>query len=162
MDEFCFYFASIGKSISEDILISASSTSDVKNYFGPSCQKSMTLDPSSEFEVQKFVSELIGYSSCGPDQILVKTLKFILPCILSPVISRVNLSFLSGTFPSGLKSAGLVVLHKDGFRDNPSNYRPICLLSAFSKILRNVCTLDVCRFLIQKKSIIISLVFALA
>ena len=134
MDEFCSYFASSGKLISEDILVSASSTSDFKKYLGPSCQKSMVLDPVSEFEVQRIVSELIGSSSCGPDQIPAKALKFILPSILSPLTILVNLSFLNGTFPSALKSARLVVLHKGGSRDDPSNYRPISLLSAFSKI----------------------------
>ena len=45
MDEFCSYFASIRKSISEDVLISASSTSDFKKYPWPSCEKSKALIP---------------------------------------------------------------------------------------------------------------------
>jgi len=49
MDEFCSYFASIGKSISENILVRASSTTDFKKYLGSSCQKLMASDPVSEF-----------------------------------------------------------------------------------------------------------------
>jgi hypothetical protein len=126
------------------------------------CQKSMAV---SEFEVQRIVSELIGSSSCGPDQIPAKALKFILPSILSPLTILVNLSFLNGTFPSALKSARLVVLHKGGSRDDPSNYRPISLLSAFSKIFEKCMYSRLLSFLDKKKtnnfSITISLVFAL-
>ena len=67
-DKFCIYFVSIGKSTFEESFISASSTSDLKKYLGPSCQKSMALDPVSEFEVQRIVCELTGSSSCKPDQ----------------------------------------------------------------------------------------------
>ena len=163
MDEFCSYLVFIRKSISEDILAGASSTSDFRKYLDPSCQKSMALDPVSEFEVQRIVSELIGSSSCGPDQIPAKALKFILPSILSPLTILVNLSFLNGTFPSALKSARLVVLHKGGSRDDPSNYRLIYLLSAFSNFFGKCMYSRLLSFLDKKYffSITISLVFAL-
>ena len=37
----------------------------------------------------------------------------------------VNDSFLTGVYPTNLKIAKVVALHKKGPSDNPTNYRPI-------------------------------------
>ena len=42
---------------------------------------------------------------------------------------------MTGVYPTNLKIAKVVALHKKGPSDNPTNYRPISLLSVFSKIL---------------------------
>ena len=47
----------------------------------------------------------------------------------------VNDSFNKGIYPNKLKTAKFVALHKKGASDNPTNYRPISLLSIFSKII---------------------------
>ena len=47
----------------------------------------------------------------------------------------VNDSFNKGIYPNKLKTAKVVALHKKGASDNPTNYRPISLLSIFSKII---------------------------
>ena len=43
-------------------------------------------------------------------------------------------SFEKGIFPESLKRAKVIVLYKGGSRSDPANYRPISLLSVFSKI----------------------------
>jgi hypothetical protein len=48
--------------------------------------------------------------------------------------SIINSSFKTGIFPSELKIAKVVPIHKDGSKSEVSNYRPISLLSSFSKI----------------------------
>ena len=54
---------------------------------------------------------------------------------ISPILAvLINESFLTGVFPDKLKIAKVIVLHKKGATDSPSNYRPISLLSIFSKI----------------------------
>ena len=92
------YFTSTGKSISDDVLISAFSNSDFKKYLSLSCQKSMALDPVLASEVQRIVFELIGSSYFGPYQIPFKSMKFIPLSILSPLTIIMSLSFLHGTF----------------------------------------------------------------
>jgi hypothetical protein len=47
-------------------------------------------------------------------------------------------SFSSGTFPDRLKLATVIPLHKKGEHHNIKNYRPISILSAFSKILQKL------------------------
>ena len=54
---------------------------------------------------------------------------------ISPLlVILINESFLTGIFPDKLKIAKVIAIHKKGATDDPSNYRPISLLSVFSKI----------------------------
>ena len=45
-----------------------------------------------------------------------------------------NLSIQNGVFPSKLKHAKIIPVYKDDDETDPGNYRPISLLSNFSKI----------------------------
>ena len=58
--------------------------------------------------------------------------------IAKPLAQIVNLSFYVGMFPSKLKVGKVSPLHKTGSCDNPSNYRPISILSVFSKIFEKL------------------------
>lgn len=44
----------------------------------------------------------------------------------------------SGVFPDKLKLSVIKPLHKKGAKEDLANYRPIALLSVFSKIIENV------------------------
>ena len=50
----------------------------------------------------------------------------------------INGSFSTGIFPDKLKIAKVIALHKKGATDDPANYRPISLLSVFSKIFEKI------------------------
>ena len=59
--------------------------------------------------------------------------------LISPILSHVISASLSqGIFPEELKVAKVIPLHKGGSRSEASNYRPISLLSCFSKIYEKV------------------------
>jgi hypothetical protein len=45
---------------------------------------------------------------------------------------------LSGIFPAWLKYAQIVPVFKKGDKEQPTNYRPISLLTSFSKIFEKV------------------------
>ena len=49
-----------------------------------------------------------------------------------------NLSVLNGVFPSRLKRANIIPIYKDNNVFEPKNYRPISLLSNFSKIFEKL------------------------
>ena len=72
--------------------------------------------------------------SHGYDEIPTKILKLNVPYILSLLTYLCNL-ISTGTFPTRLKFAEIKPLHKKGEKSNISNYRPISLLTSFSKIL---------------------------
>ena len=50
----------------------------------------------------------------------------------------ISASLSQGIFPEELKVAKVIPLHKGGSRSEASNYRPISLLSCFSKIYEKV------------------------
>lgn len=58
--------------------------------------------------------------------------------IVQPFTFICNQSFKTGIFPNEMKIAKVLPLHKDGDKHLFSNYRPISLLSQFSKILEKL------------------------
>ena len=70
--------------------------------------------------------------------VLWKILKY-LSSLISPILSCiVNKSLSFCRFPNCLKMARVIPLHEAGDSRNVNNYRPISLLSIFSKILKKV------------------------
>jgi hypothetical protein len=92
----------------------------------------------SSNEIVKVVISLKLKNSHGYDEIPTKILKPSLPYILSPLTYLCNLMISSGVFPSRLKYAEIIPVHKKGEKSNISNYRPISLLNSFSKILKKL------------------------
>ena len=74
-------------------------------------------------------------SSFGLDYIETKNIKLIKPEILPAIVHIVNLSISTQKFPTPWKRAKIIPLHKKGDLLDPKNYRPVAILSVFSKIL---------------------------
>ncbi len=73
---------------------------------------------------------MTGLSSC--------LLKKVIPEILPPLKHIFNQSLATGTLPTKFKIAKVIPVFKSGDALDPSNYRPISLLSTFSKILEKI------------------------
>ncbi|XP_046686929.1 uncharacterized protein LOC124372572 [Homalodisca vitripennis] len=100
--------------------------------------QTMSLQPTTLKEVQKIIDSLKPKTSAGNDEVSAKLLKY---CKneLSPILVHIiNKSFSQGIFPSALKSAKVYAKHKKGDKTETSNYRPISLLSTFSKVIERV------------------------
>ena len=103
---------------------------------------SMFLSPVSSVEVDSYISQMGNNKSFGPYSIPVPLLK-ILQTHISPLISSlINDSFLRGIFPSKLKLAKVTPVFKKGSRQDKDNYRPISVLSIFSKIFEKAICLS--------------------
>jgi hypothetical protein len=89
-------------------------------------------------EIAKIIHSLKSKGSCGHDAVSVKLLKLSSPFIISPLTYIGNKMLDSGTFPDRLKFAEIKPLFKGGDRKNPANYRPISLLTSFSKIFEKI------------------------
>lgn len=103
--------------------------------------------PISEEEIFNAVSLLAPKKSLDYNNI---SMFFIKKCIASivPYIKHVfNLSIDTGIVPSQLKIAKIVPVLKNGDPRLPDNYRPIALLSNFSKIIEKIIYLRLYNFL---------------
>ena len=76
--------------------------------------------------------------SSGYDEISTIVLKIGAPFIISPLSYIFNKSMQSGTSPSRLKYAMVKPLLKKGDRGNVVNYRPVSLLTSFSKVFEKI------------------------
>ena len=78
-----------------------------------------------------------------------------MPNVISPVVYLFNLSLKTGFLPDSFKCAKVIPILKSGATCDFTNYRPISLLSSFSKLLENLVFPQMLRF-IDKYSILYS------
>ena len=85
------------------------------------------------FDVGKSISQMKNKCSFGHDNISAFFLKLSLPYIVEPLTFIYNLILRQGSFPNALKKAKVVPLPKSRDLSDPTNFRPISLLSILSK-----------------------------
>ena len=85
-------------------------------------------------ETQKFIDNLSSSKATGADESSVKVLKLVSPVFGQPLTRLIDLSIMSGCFPTKWKLARVTPLFKDGAQDFRDNYRPISVLSILSKV----------------------------
>jgi predicted outer membrane repeat protein len=102
------------------------------------CTETMFMFPVTEMEVEKVVKDFKGKLSAGVDEVPDYVVKQCIQFIKKPLVNIYNASLESGIFPDQLKIARVKPLHKKGDTKNIQNYRPISLLSVFSKILEKL------------------------
>ncbi|PIK38091.1 putative RNA-directed DNA polymerase from mobile element jockey-like [Apostichopus japonicus] len=83
-----------------------------------------------------------GYDDFKPDIV-----KQVLPFIVTPLTHICNISFTTGVFPDKLKIAKVLPIFKKGESNIYENYRPISILSCFSKILERLMSNRIINFL---------------
>ena len=126
------FFVSVSKKITRAIPRTRRSPLD---YLKHSNDKSFFLSSVALEEVECLINSLEDGKDDGPCSIPVKLLKIISHQISMPFCMIIN---ESGIFPNKLKIAKVITLYKRDSRDNPTNYRPISLLSVFSKSIEKI------------------------
>ena len=86
-------------------------------------------------ELTNALQSLNTKKSTGLDGLSPKILKLSARIIGPSLLKMINYSINSGIFPDNLKIARLIPIHKGGPKDDPSNFRPISILSVISKLL---------------------------
>ena len=90
-------------------------------------------------EVLKILNSLDPNKSCGPDQLPAKIIKLSAIIIAEPLSELFNNSFRLGIFPEMWKEANIhPIFKKKGSQSDPTNYRPISLLSILSKVMEKI------------------------
>ena len=101
----------------------------------------LDLGGTGPMHVHEIIQTLISKPSTDIDGISVKLLKKISTAISVPLAHIFNLSLENGIFPEALKTSRTVPIFKGGDNLSMDNYRPISLISTFSKILEKMVAL---------------------
>ena len=86
----------------------------------------------------KQLKKLKNKKAAGPDRISkekMKTSSRFLKYLLEKLF---NLILQSGTFPTSWSNGIITALHKSGNKDDPSNYRGICISSCLGKVFCSI------------------------
>jgi hypothetical protein len=86
----------------------------------------------TETEVEQVIKGLKKNSSPGFDEILTSLVKQCLCHFIKPLV-HIYVSLQTGIFPDMMKKAKIKPLFKKEDRQDINNYRPISILSVFSK-----------------------------
>ena len=70
-----------------------------------------------------------------------------MPFIIDLVVHVFNLSLRSGYIPDSYKCAKVIPIFQSGSKSEFTNYRPISLLSSFSKLLEKIIAQQIFRYL---------------
>lgn len=96
---------------------------------------SMGVIPVTKGEIINTICSLKSKKSSGYDGISSKILKLCSMAISEPLSYICNMSIMTGAFPDRLKYAVIKPLYKKGDKVDITNYRPISMLTVFSKVL---------------------------
>ena len=129
------YFASIAETTKKSIKYSHKHFSDSLSNESSS---TIFLQPTDKEEIANIISSLNSNKTSGPNSIPYRVLFLLKNEISKQLGDLFNLSFMTGVFPSVLKTAKVVPVFKKDSELNYSNYRPISLLSNIEKILEKL------------------------
>ena len=105
---------------------------------------SMTAEDCTKHEIENIINSL---NNKATSDVSMQPLKYVCNTI-APILSHIiSASLEQGIFPTKLKCAKVIPLHKGGPSTEITNYRPISLLSCFSKIYEKVMHSRLVKFL---------------
>jgi hypothetical protein len=133
------YFISFGNKslITDNGKHSSTSTTEYQLFMQHAISNNYPLihnEPTTLNEIEKIIKSFKTKDSCGYDQISLRITKFSAPYISSPLSYICNKILQCGVFPERLKYSVVKPIHKKGDK-SLANYRPISLLTSFSKIV---------------------------
>ena len=138
------YFTSIAKKTNSNIKFSPRHYSD---YLSHTNTNTFFLTPTDKNEISFIISSLDSHKSSGPNSIPVNILKLLKNDISQQLSDLFNLFFSTGQFPSVLKIAKVIPIHKKQSKVDYTNYRPISLLSNIEKIIEKLMSKRLSNFL---------------
>ena len=142
------FFAEVGPSLSRKIQSVDDPFSFMSNL---PIQSSIQIGPFTEIEVHSKLRLIKPFKSYGEDELHPRFIRDMADFIAVPLTILFNRSMSEGYVPQRMKLAKVVPIFKGGSRIDPSNYRPISILSVFSKVLESLVSKSLNNFIISKK-----------
>ncbi|XP_052424138.1 uncharacterized protein LOC127966859 [Carassius gibelio] len=134
--EFNDYFVNIGNNLAKKIVPIPNIGMEIGvTYESPN---SFFLNPTNKDEILKIVKDCKNKKSVDNDGFDMFMVKNIIENVIYPFTYICNQSFKMGIFPNQMKVSKVLPLYKGGDKHLFCNYRPISLLSQFSKILEKL------------------------
>ena len=147
-NKFNEYLINVGPKLAERI---QNNNVNFTTFLGERTVNSIFSDAITEKKVEIEIGNLNGNKSCGHDEIPPKLVKEISKQIVKPLTHIYNQSLLTGVIPNELKVALVTPVFKANSKEEFSNYRPICVLPCFSKILEKLMYKRVMKYLCDKE-----------
>ena len=144
-DQFNSFFSTVGVNQAQKITHHNASSATINNPFNN--QRSIFLDPTNEYEIQKIITKLKNRSSSSQDYISTFHLKLLAPSLTVPLTILFNRCLSEGQFPRTLKLGKVIPIYKKDDKHQMTNYRPITLLPSLSKILEKLIAHRIMNFL---------------
>ena len=140
------HFTKIGKNLADRVR--PESNHLFKNYLTDPISKSFFLQPTNNSEVLKEINQLKNKATID---IRVSLLKYVKQQIVNGLVIIFNKSFEKGIFPELLNIVKVIPIYKSEDPTDPSNYRPISLLSVFDQLLEKLMYNRLVPFLQKRK-----------
>lgn len=131
-----YHFPSVGPKLANSIPLS---TRDCKDYLGNSnYTNSFFFDAVTSTEIEMEILSTPSKKAYRLYSCPVRLLKSARQAISHTLAELMNMSISTGIYPHKLKHAIVIPIYKADDETDPSNYRPILLLSVFNRIFEKL------------------------
>ena len=130
------FFCNIGENLASHF--DNIETNDFRKYLKQPANQSMYVHKILNKEITNHINQLDSKKSAGHDGFTAKFLKVSSPIIVDSLTEIFNNSISTGNYPDEMKIAKCIPIYKKGKRNDPSNYRPISILSTINKIFEKI------------------------
>jgi len=129
------FFSNVGTNLAAKI---PATPHKFTEYLKTNIPESIFCTPTDESEIKSVIHALKNSYSKGHDDLSTKTIKDCCEELARPLCYIFNKSIQDGIVPDDLKIAKVIPIYKSEDKKLVSNYRPVSVLPAFSKILEKL------------------------
>lgn len=136
VNEFNEFFVGVGPGLA-GVIANTGNMNEVESTT-MNVSETMFLKGTNDREIIGIVHNLKSKKSTDYNDFDMSLVKDIIECVMKPLTYICNQSPKTGVFPTKMKAAKVIPIFKSGNSHILSNYRPVSLLSQFSKILEKL------------------------